>query len=117
MGRIHTYCLSDSSLVCEVVLCEHTLTIKVYSYSTKGGKQWGYQIEILTESGDKIYLKNGFFKGRCHEDTIDKMLEIKSLFSPESIKFENQDNLHKVIKDLKLTNIEEQKLKELFSPL
>lgn len=93
------------------------LTIKVYSHSTKGGKQWGYQIEILTESGDEIYLKNGFFKGRCHEDTLDKMLEIKSLFSPESIKYENQDNLHKVIKDLKLTNIEEQKLKELFSPI
>ena len=91
------------------------LTIEVYSHSTKGGRQWGYQIKLLTEDGDEIYLKNGFFKGRDHSKTLDRMLEIKSLFTPESIKIENEENLHKVIDDIEFTITEERKLKELFS--
>lgn len=91
------------------------LTIEVYSHSTKGGRQWGYQIELLTEDGDEIYLKNGFFKGRDHSETLDRMLEIKALFPPESIKIENEENLHKVIDDIDFTITEERKLKELFS--
>ena len=91
------------------------LTIEVYSHSTKGGRQWGYQIKLLTEDGDEIYLKNGFFKGRDHSKTLDRMLEIKSLFTPESIKIENEENLHKVIDDIEFTITEERKLKKLFS--
>ena len=91
------------------------LTIEVYSHGTKGGRQWGYQIEILTDDGDEIYLRNGYFKNKNNEETLDKMLEIKSLFAPESIKIENEKNLYKVIKDLKLNEVEIQKLNELFS--
>ena len=83
------------------------LTIEVYSHSTKGGRQWGYQIEILTYDGDEIYLKNGFFKGRDNSETLDRMLEIKALFPPESIKIENEENLHKVIDDIYFTITEE----------
>lgn len=91
------------------------LTIEVYSHSTKGGRQWGYQIKLLTEDGDEIYLKNGSFKGRDHSETLDRMLEIKALFPPESIKIKNKENLHKVLDHIDFTIAEERKLYELFS--
>ena len=91
------------------------LTIMVHSHGSKGGKHWSYEIEILTEGGDEIYLQSSFFKYENHEKTLDKMLKIKSLFSSESIRIENEENLYKVIKDLKLNETEVKKLKELFS--
>jgi hypothetical protein len=91
------------------------LTIMVHSHGSKGSKYWSYGIEILTEDTDEIYLRSGCFKYENHEETLDRMLEIKSLFSPRSIRIENEENLYKVIKDLNLNETEVKKLKELFS--
>jgi hypothetical protein len=91
------------------------LTIDVYRVRGKGGTSWGYRLIILTNDGEEIYLKNGFFKKKNNIETINTMLEIKELFENDSIKVENAEKLEKVIDYLELNEEEQLLLKLLFS--
>ena len=91
------------------------LTIDVYSASGKSGTSWGYRLIIITNDGEEIYLKNGFFKERNNIETINAMLEIKDIFKTSSIKIENAEKLEKVVDYLELNEEEQQLLNQLFS--
>ena len=93
------------------------LIIDVYSTRGKGGTTYGYAIEIIFDNGDSAYINNYQFKNidAKPDYSLDKMLEIKSMFSTESIKIKEYDKLDKVIRELDLNDSQTEKLYELFS--
>ena len=93
------------------------LTIDVYSHSGRGGTTYGFSVEIYVENGDSIYINNYEFKnveGKI-DFVLDNMLEIKKIFSPESVTINDYHKLNRVIKELDLTEKQIEKLYELFS--
>ena len=94
-----------------------SLTIDVYSRSGKGDTTYGFAIEIGMENGDSIYINNYEFKNveEKIDFALDNMLEIKNMFSPESVTIKDYHKLNRVIKELDLTEKQIDKLNELFS--
>lgn len=93
------------------------LIVQVYDSRGKGGTTYGYAIEIVFDNGDSAYINNYNFKSQ--NDTIDyslnRMLEIKSLFDAESIIIEEYDKIDRVIQHLNLSESQTDKLYRLFS--
>ena len=95
----------------------NSLTIDVYSSRGKSGTTYGFAVEIYMENGDSIYINNYEFKnveGKI-DFALDNMLEIKNMFSPESVTINDYNKLNRVIKELDLTEKQIEKLNELFS--
>ena len=95
----------------------NSLMIDVYSSSGKTDTTYGFAVEIYMENGDSIYINNYEFKNAEEKTDIalDKMLEIKNMFSPESVTIKDYHKLNRVINELDLTDSQIEKLYELFS--
>ena len=58
VSRVHADCLSDSALVCEVVLCEHALSVERHCEV------------VVKERWSKVYRKGSSVHVVSHEDTV-----------------------------------------------
>ena len=96
------------------------LTIDAYYY-THTSRKWfanlifrenySFRLEIKTSDGNSFTFKYGDFDNK----SLDKMLEIKSLFEPDSITIKGADKTDWVAEDLNFNEQQHSKLKNLFS--
>lgn len=97
---------------------EH-LTISAHyvsGYRTSGG--WKYEITIKTTDGEKYTFDNRDFDWRANNSrtvSLEKMLEIKNLFSKEAITIKGSENIDDVSEFYGMTEVQQEKLVKLFS--
>ena len=93
------------------------LEIKAVYVPQKNSGYWSYQINIITSDNKNNIFSNRDFEGQkegSKDITLDKMLEIKSLFPSSAITVSGKEDLEKVIEYCKLSDFQAQKLYMLF---
>ena len=74
-------------------------------------RKYSFRLEIKTADGNSFTFKYGDFDNK----SLDKMLEIKSLFDADSVTVTDADDVDKTIESLNLTSQEAEKLNQLFN--
>lgn len=94
------------------------LTIQSQYYSGyRTNDRWVYEIIIEMKDGKDFRFSNENFMNVSNEkDTsLDKMLEIKSLFDPEAITVNGAENIDEISNSFDFNEQQKSKLKELFA--
>lgn len=96
------------------------LTIDAYYYKNTNRnwvanlifpRKYSFRLKIKTSDGNSFTFKYGDFDNK----SLDKMLEIKSLFDADSVTVTDADDVDKIIENLNLTTQEAEKLNQLFN--
>ena len=83
-----------------------------------GSSGWRYSIEIKMKDGTTFHFSQRNFDGlgKNRQDAcLDKMLDIKSQFSPESITIKGDDNVDAISEEYRLNEEQYAKLCKLFA--
>lgn len=76
---------------------------------------WYYAIEIEMKDGESLYLEHADFRQDYdHEETLNKMLEIKKLFKSDEITIVRADDVEIIIDEFNLNEKETALIKDLF---
>lgn len=89
-----------------------------YVSSYRSANYWKYEITIRMKDGESFTFSNRDFDWRepnYHERCLNKMLDIKTFFTPDTITIEGERNIEKVADYLGMNDEQKQLLLELFS--